>query len=463
VRDRRRRPTAALDAVSVPAPAGAVFPEELLVHLFSPYRAVLRTPHACGAFAASLAGRLCYGIVSLSLILTLTAGNRDYGLAGLVMALFGLAVVLASPFRARLVDQYGPRRALPPMATAFAAALVVIALIAPRPGGHDTVIALLAVAAGISAPPLGVVMRALWSTLVSDRDVLQTAYSLDGVVEELLYVAGPVIAGVIAVAAAPAVGLLVTAGLTVAGTALFLRSPALSSWPAPAVREASATPATAAGKADTGRALLALAGVTGAIGLCLGGLGLVIVESAQARHDPAAAAWIEAVLSAGSALGGLGYGAVRWRLPAHRRLALLAAGLAVILAPAALSPNLPVLALLAGLAGMLVSPALATAYVLASTLAAATARSRAGNWVSTGFNAGSSAGAALSGQLTGRIPLGACLPLLAGPALLAIVPLLRAGLTLAPERRPAPVGPVGDTAPPEAGDASRLDRCSPTS
>ena len=52
------------------------------MRLFSPYRAVLRTPHARGAFAASLAGRLCYGIVSLSLILTLTAGARLPGSPG---------------------------------------------------------------------------------------------------------------------------------------------------------------------------------------------------------------------------------------------------------------------------------------------------------------------------------------------------------------------------------------------
>ncbi|MGH3404292.1 MAG: MFS transporter, partial [Streptosporangiaceae bacterium] len=139
----------------------------------SPYRAVLRTPYACGAFAASLAGRLCYGIVSLSLILTLTAGDRGYGFAGLVMALFGLAVVLVSPFRAWLVDRHGPRRALPPMAAAFAAVLAAIALVPPRPGVNDAVIAVLAIAAGASAPPLGVVMRTLWSALV--RDVLQTA------------------------------------------------------------------------------------------------------------------------------------------------------------------------------------------------------------------------------------------------------------------------------------------------
>src|SRR6185437_6423871 len=194
--------------------------------VLSPYRAVLRTPYACGTFVASLTGRLCYGIVSLSLLLTLTAGGRGYGFAGLVMALFGAAVVLASPVRAWLIDKYGPRRALPPMAAGFAAVLVAIAVLPAPSGAGGAAAAALAVAAGTCAPPLGVVMRAVWSALVEDH-LLQTAYSLDGVAEELLYVAGPVITGVITVAAEPAAGLLVAAGLAVAGTALFLRSPAL--------------------------------------------------------------------------------------------------------------------------------------------------------------------------------------------------------------------------------------------
>jgi len=189
---------------------------------------------------------------------------------------------------------------------------------------------------------------------------------------------------------------------------------------------------------------------TGAIGLCLGGLGLVIVAFSQARHDPAAVAWIEAALSAGSALGGLGYGAVAWPISAQRRLALLIAGLAVTLAPAALSPSLLVLALLIGVAGMLISPALATAYVLTDSLASPRARNRAGNWVNSGYNAGSSAGTVLSGQLVGRVPLSACLPVLAAPALLALVPLLRARLTPAAPPPVAPDGPAGDPAPPAA-------------
>ena len=145
----------------------------------------MRTPHACRAFAASLAGRLCYGIVSLSLILKLTAGGRDYGLAGLVMALFGLAVVLVSPLRAWLVDRHGTRLALPPMAAGFAVVLVAIAVIPARAGANDAAIAVLAIAAGASAPPLGVVMRTLWTALIDDRKLLQTAYSLDGVAEEI--------------------------------------------------------------------------------------------------------------------------------------------------------------------------------------------------------------------------------------------------------------------------------------
>jgi MFS family permease len=425
--------------------------------LLSPYRAVLRTPHACGAFAASLVGRLCYGIVSLSLILTLTAGGRDYGFAGFVMALFGLAVVLASPFRAWMVDRHGPRRALPPMAAGFTAVLVAMAVIPARSGTGDAAIAALAAAAGACAPPLGVVMRTLWGALVDDRSLLQTAYSLDGVAEELLYVAGPVITGVITIVAKPAIGLLVTAGLAVAGTGLFLRSPALGRLKAAATRPSSRTPAAAPAEPGSGRAILALALATGAIGLCLGGLGLVIVAFSQARHDPAAVAWIEAALSAGSALGGLGYGAMAWRISARHRLVLLAAGLAVILLPAALSPNLLVLALLVGLAGVLVSPALATAYVLADSLASPQARNRAGNWVNSGYNAGSSAGSVLSGQLIGRIPLTACLPVLAAPALLTVLPLLRLRLIAAEEQPVTPRGSAGDGVTPVAGAADRQE------
>jgi hypothetical protein len=53
----------------------------------------------------------------------------------------------------------------------------------------------------------------------------------------------------------------------------------------------------------------------------------------------------------------------------------------------------------------------------------------------------------LSGQLVGRIPLSACLPVIAAPALLAVVPLLRARATPTAEQPVVPAGPAGDSAP----------------
>jgi hypothetical protein len=48
------------------------------------------------------------------------------------LTVFGVTIVLVSPFRASIVDRHGPRRVLPPMAAGFATVLVAIAVIPAR-------------------------------------------------------------------------------------------------------------------------------------------------------------------------------------------------------------------------------------------------------------------------------------------------------------------------------------------
>ncbi|MDN3356254.1 hypothetical protein [Actinomadura sp. DC4] len=98
------------------------------------YLAVLRTPHAGRLFGAALLGRLSYGIAPLSLVLALTAATGSYAAAGGVMALFALTVSVFAPVRAGLIDRYGPARALPPMAVAYALVLGCAAAATWRPG-----------------------------------------------------------------------------------------------------------------------------------------------------------------------------------------------------------------------------------------------------------------------------------------------------------------------------------------
>ncbi len=144
------------------------------------------------------------------------------------MAAFGTATVLLMPLRAALVDRHGPRRALPPMALLYGGLLCVLAAVTWSPGTPEVVLGAVAALTGMCAPPLGPTMRSVWGELVDDRGLLQRAYSLDGVAEELLYVVGPLVVGGVLGFAPAAAGVLLSAVLVVTGTFAFVMSPALA-------------------------------------------------------------------------------------------------------------------------------------------------------------------------------------------------------------------------------------------
>ncbi|MFF5103213.1 MFS transporter [Streptomyces sp. NPDC000134] len=371
------------------------------------YAAVLRVPHARGAFLAALPARLSYGTVALALMLTVTRATGSYTVAGTVMALFGATGVLLSPCRAALVDRHGPRRALLPMALLYAVLLCVLAAAGSAPGTPAAVLAATAALAGACTPPLGPTMRAVWAALLPDRGLLQRAYSLDGVAEELLFVTGPLLVGVVVGVAAPAAGVLLSAALVAAGTLAFVLSPATDAL-RPAGR-AGKPGAPASPRRGTGRALRQPVLVAAAVGLTLSGVELLVVAFAGHRHlGDSAVAWVLAALSAGSAAGGLLNGAVTWSAPARVRLPFLAGGFGLAVAAAGFAPGPGTLVAALVCAGLFVAPALTTTYLIADEAAEPGFRVRAGAWVNTAVNAGMSAGAAATGLLVERLPLTVC-------------------------------------------------------
>ncbi|MFF4920474.1 MFS transporter [Kitasatospora sp. NPDC001261] len=400
----------------------------------SSYATVLRTPGAARLFSAALTGRLSYGVVPLSLLLAVTATTGSYARAGWLTALFAASNVLLSPARAGLVDRHGPRRTLPPMAAGYALVLLGLAAATWRPGVPYPVLLALAVAAGVLAPPLGPVTRARWSALLSDPGLRRRAYSLDTVAEELLYVIGPLLAGVIAATARPALGLVLGAALVLTGS-LALAASVRGVGPDRAEADSAATGGRSRPWRPPSRTGQPLAAAAGA-GAGLGAFALLTVVFARRHGQAADAAWVEAALAAGSATGGLALGALDWRAPARRRLAVLTAAFAGALALTALAPTVPLLAAVAALAGLTVAPTLTTAYLLADELAEPGHRTRAGAWVNTCFNAGSSGGTALAGLLADHLPLPLCLALAATPALAALS-TARPRPTTPPDRLPA--------------------------
>ncbi|WP_079167994.1 MFS transporter [Streptomyces colonosanans] len=369
------------------------------------YAAVLRVPYARRTFGAAAVGRLSYGTVSVSVLLSVTRATGSYAVAGTVMALFGAVTVLLSPLRAALVDRYGPRRALAPMALLYAGSLALLSVASWHPGAPVPLLGALAVAAGAFAPPLGPTMRAVWSELLDDQRLLQRAYGLDGVVEELLFVSGPLLVGVVVRWAPPAAGVALSALLVAAGTLAFVTSPAVAAGGRPeAVKKVRS-----AGRLRGAPGLMQPVLVALGVGLAIGALDLLIVAFAEHRgHGDDTVAWVLAALSAGSAVGGLLNGAIDWRIGARARLPLFAGALGLTLAGAGLAPGLGVLTAAVACAGLFIAPALTTSYLIADEAASPGFRTRAGAWVNTAVNAGGSGGSAAMGALVGQLPLGVC-------------------------------------------------------
>ncbi|RSN08067.1 MFS transporter [Streptomyces sp. WAC 01325] len=386
------------------------------------YAAVLRIPHARRTFAAALLGRLSYGVAPLSVMLAVTRACGSYAVAGVVLALFSGTSVFLSPARAALIDRHGPRRALVPMVAAYSALLVLLAALVWRPGAASPlVLGVVTAFAGSCTPPLGPTMRAVWGRLAPDRALMQRAYSLDAVAEELLFVSGPLLVGVLVGFAPPAFGVLLGAALMVVGTARFVSSPVVRAVPA-GKREAGPGAAGRRVLRGLGRPVIAAAGV----GLALGVLDLLVVAFAETSgHGAGSAAWVLAALSAGSAVGGLLNGAVAWRSAAGTRLAAQAAGLGLALCGAALAQGLGTLAVAVAVAGVFVSPLITTAYLIADETAAPEARVQAGAWVNTAVNAGGTAGAAAAGVLVGWLPAGVCFAVTGGVMMLTALAVAR--------------------------------------
>lgn len=75
--------------------------------------------------------------------------------------------------------------------------------------------------AGAAMPSIGPMVRARWSALLAGTTPLHTAFSLESVADEIIFMAGPVIVALLATDVYPAAGLAAALLLCLVGTVLF--------------------------------------------------------------------------------------------------------------------------------------------------------------------------------------------------------------------------------------------------
>src|SRR4051794_29722574 len=165
--------------------------------VFRVYWALFEGPAARRLAFASALGWLGFAAMALAIVLTVQRASGSPSVAGLALAGFSLGSALA-PLRGRLVDRYGVRAALVPMAAASGAALVALAAAAGA-GASDAVLVALAAAAGVTVPPLIATARVVWPVVVAPEH-LQPAYGVQALLSDLGAVVGPALAGGLAAA-----------------------------------------------------------------------------------------------------------------------------------------------------------------------------------------------------------------------------------------------------------------------
>lgn len=358
----------------------------------SAYRAVLADPAARAFSLAGLLARLPISMTGIGIVLLVSLSTGSFGLAGLVTAVATLTGAVSAPLWGRIIDRTGQAPVL-----VVAALVWVVAqglLVAAVLGSWPLPVTLLAAAGvGLGFSSAGGAVRARWNHRLQGSPLLDTAFAVEAVLDEVVFIVGPVLVTFLATAVHPAVALGVGAVVGLVG-ALAL---ALQRGTEPPRRPPQAGSPVAGRIAPGALVPVVLASV--ALGAVFGGMEVVVVAFAtEAGVLPYAGAILMA-WAAGSLVAGVVTGTVVWRRSPALRFRVGALCLAVSLVPLPWVREPLLVAALLVVGGMAIAPTLIAAVAVTQAAVPQNRLTEALGWTSTGLAGGLAAGAAGLGHL----------------------------------------------------------------
>ncbi|MCX5464769.1 MFS transporter [Alcaligenes parafaecalis] len=355
-----------------------------------PYRELFAAPGTRGFALAGLLARIPLPMIGIGIITMLSQLRGSYALAGAVSASFVLSYALLSPQVSRWVDLRGQSRVLP-LATAISVFGLLLLLGASWWHAPDWTLFAGAVLAGFM-PSMSAMVRARWTAIYRGQSRLQTAYSLETVLDEVTFIAGPPLSVGLAVLVFPQAGVLVAALLLIAGVlALLLQK---GTEPPIQVQEQGSRPSVLRLNSVRLLALLMLA-----MGVIVGTVDIVSVAFAEQMGQPGAASLVLSAYALGSCVAGLVFGGLKLNIPLHRLLLLGGLATAATTLPLWLVTSVTQLAGAVLLAGLFFAPTMIVAMSLVERVVPEQQLTEGMTWLLAGLNIGVAMGAAASGQM----------------------------------------------------------------
>jgi MFS family permease len=360
----------------------------------NPFREVLTRPGALRFSAAGFVGRMSMSMFGLGTVLLIASVTGKYGLAGTVAGAGSVGYAICAPLAARLADRFGQRRVLRPLAVFYAVATMALIICAEFRAPFWTLLAT-GLLAGASMPSLGSMVRARWSALLGDSPLLHAAFSLESVIDEMIFVIGPALVTLLATEVNAAAGVVVAMTACVTGTLLFA---SLRRTEPPAGPARKPQPAAKAARIPA-PGLITLVPVYLFLGAMFGTIDLSTVDFAQEHGHKPLAGFLIGAYALGSAVGGVCYGSRTWHAPLHRRFALT---LCIVVAGTATFWAIPGLAVMAAVifcCGLAISPTFIAGFSLIEQQAPAQRRTEGMAWLTSAISVGVAVGSAVAGHV----------------------------------------------------------------
>jgi predicted MFS family arabinose efflux permease len=361
--------------------------------VLGPYRAVLSTPGAPAFEVAGLVARLPIATVGLGIVLLVSTRTGSYALAGALSATALVAQAAASPMMARLIDRVGQARVLVPAFAGFTVANVL--MVAAVEADLSTPLPHLAAAAvGALEPPIGACVRARWRHALAEGPLLHTAFSLEAVIDEAVFIVGPVIVTILATQVHESAGLLTIAVVATMGGWWLA---AQRSTEPPTSRGSDGAREFAEPMRWPGLVPIIVVGIL--LGSLFGATEVVTVAFAQEHGHRSATAALLGAWAFGSLIAGLVTGAVPWRSSARTRYRVGSLALTAAMTPLPFIDGLWLLGGVLFVAGFAISPTLVATVSLIDDTVPSRRLTEGITWVTTGLGLGVAAGAAIAGHL----------------------------------------------------------------
>lgn len=395
--------------------------------MLSSYRQIFTAPGSLRFSAAGLVSRMPLSMTGIGVVTMLSQLSGEYRLGGSVSATMALAAAALGPQVSRLVDRYGQRTVALPAAAVAAAAMGAL-LFCARSGAPDWTLFACAVVAGCM-PSMGALVRARWAEIYRGTPLLHTAYSLESVVDEIVFIIGPILSVGLSTSVFPEAGPLAATVFLAVGAVLFCLQRST---------EPPAHPATARGGGTAMRSpgLRVLVVTFVAVGAIFGSVEVVTVAFSDHLHHKALASVVLAVYALGSCLAGVVFGTLRLSGPPGRRFLLFVTGMALSMLPLLIVTNLVALAVALFVAGLSIAPTMVTTMALVERLVPASQFTEGTTWTTTGLAVGVALGSSAGGWMVDASGAAAGYRVTAAAAALAVATALLGSRRLrsAPER-----------------------------